>query len=50
MLIKLKNYTKGDIDPLNMGSGVMSTIYKPSIVYSKSNEVVKKIYENALST
>ena len=33
-----------------MVSGVINTTYKPIIVYSKSNKVVKKIYENALST
>ena len=28
-----------------MGSDVTNTTYKPSIVYSKNNKVVKKIYE-----
>lgn len=33
-----------------MDSGVINTTYKPIIVYSKSNKVVKKIQESALST
>ena len=36
--------------PLKMDSGVINATYKPIIVYSKSNKVVKNIYENALST
>ena len=36
--------------PLKMDSGVINATYKPIIVYSKSNNVVKNIYENALST
>lgn len=43
---------KGDttLRPLKMDSGIINTAYKPIIVYSKSNKIVKKIYENALST
>ena len=33
-----------------MDSGVINTTCKPIIVYSKSNKVVKKIQESALST
>ena len=33
-----------------MDRGVINTTYKPIIVYSKSNKVVKKIQESALST
>lgn len=43
---------KGDttLRALKMDSGIINTAYKPIIVYSKSNNIVKKIYENALST